>query len=72
MNKNYLIVFFSLIVALIVSTAFYVIDKDSYQEDDVITLDRFNKIVSNKDTVILLYCSAHLCGACIKMKPIIE
>ncbi|MBK7309939.1 MAG: thioredoxin family protein [Sphingobacteriaceae bacterium] len=72
MNKNHLIVFFSLIVALIVSTAFYAINEDSYQEDEVITLDRYNKIVSNKDTAVLVYCSAHWCAACIKMKPIIE
>lgn len=41
-------------------------------EPKPITMKEFNRIVSNNDTVVLVYCSAGWCAACKKMKPIID
>jgi thioredoxin 1 len=72
MKQKFVIVVFSLIVALFVSTAFYVANEDTFQEEEVITLEKYNSIVANKDTAVLVFCSAHWCAACTKMKPIID
>ncbi len=73
MKHKYLIIGFSLVIALIVCTAFFAVkDNGGFQEDEIITLDKYNKIVSNKDTAVLVYCSASWCAACVKMKPVIE
>lgn len=42
------------------------------EETKPITLAEFNKIVSNQDTVVLVYCSAGWCGVCKKVKPIMD
>jgi thioredoxin 1 len=46
----------------------------SFQNDEQkpVTLVEFNKIVSNQDTVVLVYCSASWCGVCKKMQLIID
>lgn len=46
----------------------------SDRQDEVkpMTLTEFNKIVSNQDTVVLVYCSAGWCGVCKKVKPIMD
>jgi len=72
MKQKFVIVVFSLIVVLFVSTAFYVANEDTFQEEEVITLEKYNSIVSNKDTAVLVFCSAHWCAACTKMKPVIN
>jgi thioredoxin-like negative regulator of GroEL len=72
MKRKIILIVFSFVVVMFVSTAFYVVNEKSFQDDEVITLERYNKIVSNKDTAVLVFCSAHWCAACTKMKPIID